>query len=93
MPGEVGGAHAAVLVDSRTGRTSPAGQRRCVGLTFGRGKCRDLIRKHRNEGVFTPPDSLGTSCGPQPGRRELSGISYDARHSARAGVVNPWQWS
>ncbi len=31
------------------------------GVTFwDRGKCRDLIASHRNEGIFTPPDTRGT---------------------------------
>ena len=35
------------------------------GLTFwDRGKCRDLIRSLRNEGIFTPPDVRGTLLTP-----------------------------
>lgn len=35
------------------------------GITFwDRGKCRDLIASHRNEGIFTPPDTRGTLLSP-----------------------------
>jgi quinoprotein glucose dehydrogenase len=35
------------------------------GVTFwDRGKCHDLIAAHRNEGIFTPPDTRGTILSP-----------------------------
>jgi quinoprotein glucose dehydrogenase len=35
------------------------------GVTFwDRGKCRDMIAAHRNEGIFTPPDTRGTILSP-----------------------------
>src|SRR5207253_454376 len=35
------------------------------GITFwDRGKCRGLITAHRNEGIFTPPDTRGTILSP-----------------------------
>ena len=90
MPGEVAAptqpfSSIPALVEHR-----PLGKDDAWGLTFwDRGKCRDLIRKHRNEGVFTPPDSLGTIMWPSNlGGVNWSGISYDARTQRVLAVVN-----
>jgi quinoprotein glucose dehydrogenase len=60
------------------------------GLTFwDRGKCRDLIREHRNEGVFTPPDSRGTIMWPSNvGGVNWGGIAFDPRSQRVLAAVN-----
>jgi quinoprotein glucose dehydrogenase len=60
------------------------------GLTFwDRGKCRSLIRKHRNEGLFTPPDSRGTIMWPSHiGGVNWGGIAYDPRSQRVLAAVN-----
>jgi quinoprotein glucose dehydrogenase len=60
------------------------------GLTFwDRSKCRTLIRKLRNEGVFTPPDSRGTVMWPSNlGGVNWSGIAYDPRNQRVLAAVN-----
>ena len=60
------------------------------GLTFwDRGKCRNMIRKHRNEGVFTPPDSRGTIMWPSNvGGVNWGGIAYDPRTQRVLAAVN-----
>jgi quinoprotein glucose dehydrogenase len=52
------------------------------GMTFwDRGRCRDLIARYRNEGIFTPPDARGTILWPGTlGGVSWGGIAYDARH-------------
>jgi quinoprotein glucose dehydrogenase len=60
------------------------------GLTFwDRGKCRNLIRQHRNEGPFTPPDSRGTIMWPgSVGGVNWGGIAYDPRSQRVLATVN-----
>jgi len=60
------------------------------GITFwDRGKCRDLIRRHRNEGVFTPPDTRGTIMWPSAlGGVSWNGIAYDPRRQRVTAAVN-----
>jgi quinoprotein glucose dehydrogenase len=60
------------------------------GLTFwDRGRCRDLISKYRNEGVFTPPDTRGTILWPgYLGGVNWSGIAYDSRTQRVIAAVN-----
>jgi quinoprotein glucose dehydrogenase len=60
------------------------------GLTFwDRAKCRSLIRSHRNEGVFTPPDSRGTLMWPSNlGGVNWGGVAYDSRSQRVLAVVN-----
>jgi quinoprotein glucose dehydrogenase len=60
------------------------------GLTFwDRAKCRKLIREHRNEGMFTPPDSRGTIMWPSYlGGVNWGGIAYDPRGQRVLAAVN-----
>jgi quinoprotein glucose dehydrogenase len=60
------------------------------GLTFwDRGKCRDMIKSHRNEGLFTPPDTRGTILWPSDlGGVNWSGMSYDSRRQRIVAAVN-----
>ena len=60
------------------------------GLTFwDRGRCRDLIKQHRNEGLFTPPDTRGTILWPSYlGGVNWSGIAYDSRTQRVIAAVN-----
>jgi len=68
--------------------TPPLVERRALkpadawGMTFwDRGRCRDLIARYRNEGIFTPPDPRGTILWPGTlGGVSWGGIAYDARH-------------
>ena len=60
------------------------------GVTFwDRGKCRDLIASHRNEGIFTPPDTRGTIMSPgYIGGINWGGIAFDARRQRVIAAVN-----
>ncbi|HVY80660.1 MAG TPA: PQQ-binding-like beta-propeller repeat protein, partial [Steroidobacteraceae bacterium] len=60
------------------------------GLTFwDRGRCRSLIHKYRNEGVFTPPDTRGSIMWPSDlGGVNWSGIAYDPRSQRVIAAVN-----
>ncbi|HEV7714549.1 MAG TPA: pyrroloquinoline quinone-dependent dehydrogenase [Steroidobacteraceae bacterium] len=60
------------------------------GLTFwDRGKCRDSIKNHRNEGVYTPPDTRGTILWPSDlGGVNWSGIAFDTRRQRVVAAVN-----
>jgi quinoprotein glucose dehydrogenase len=60
------------------------------GITFwDRSRCRRLIAKYRNEGVFTPPDPRGTILAPSSlGGVNWGGIAYDARHQHVFAAVN-----
>jgi quinoprotein glucose dehydrogenase len=60
------------------------------GLTFwDRAQCRKLIREHRNEGMFTPPDSRGTIMWPSYlGGVNWGGIAYDPRGQRVLAAVN-----
>jgi quinoprotein glucose dehydrogenase len=60
------------------------------GLTFwDRGKCRDLIRSLRNEGIFTPPDLRGTLMRPgYIGGVNWGGVAFDQDHGRVIAAVN-----
>jgi quinoprotein glucose dehydrogenase len=60
------------------------------GVTFwDRGKCRNLIASHRNEGIFTPPDTRGTILSPgYIGGVNWGGIAFDARRQRVFAAVN-----
>jgi quinoprotein glucose dehydrogenase len=60
------------------------------GLTFwDRGKCRDLIESHRNEGIFTPPDTRGTILSPgYMGGVDWGGIAVDQSRQRVFAAVN-----
>ncbi len=60
------------------------------GLTFwDRGKCRDLIASHRNDGIFTPPDTRGTIMSPgYIGGVDWGGLAFDARRQRVFAAVN-----
>lgn len=60
------------------------------GLTFwDRGKCRELIRKYRNEGAYTPPDLGGTILSPSYlGGVNWGGLAHDVRSNRIITVVN-----
>jgi quinoprotein glucose dehydrogenase len=50
------------------------------GLTFwDRGKCRDMMKNARNEGIYTPPSTQGTILYPfTGGGTNWGGLSFDA---------------
>jgi quinoprotein glucose dehydrogenase len=60
------------------------------GITFwDRGRCRTLIAKYRNEGIFTPPDPRGTLLALSSlGGVNWGGVAYDARHQHVFAAVN-----
>jgi len=60
------------------------------GITvWDRGRCRTLIAKYRNEGIFTPPDPRGTILSPSfLGGVNWGGIAYDTRHQHVFAAVN-----
>jgi quinoprotein glucose dehydrogenase len=60
------------------------------GVTFwDRGKCRDLITAHRNEGIFTPPDTQGTILSPgYLGGVDWGGIIFDEGRQRVIAAVN-----
>jgi quinoprotein glucose dehydrogenase len=60
------------------------------GITFwDRGKCRDLITSHRNEGIFTPPDIRGTILWPgYIGGVNWGGIAFDESRQRIFAAVN-----
>jgi quinoprotein glucose dehydrogenase len=60
------------------------------GITFwDRGKCRDLIASHRNEGIFTPPDPRGTILSPSYiGGINWGGIAVDESRQRIFAAVN-----
>jgi quinoprotein glucose dehydrogenase len=73
------------LVEQRALRPSDA-----WGITFwDRGRCRALIARYRNEGMFTPPDPRGTILAPSfLGGVNWGGVAYDARHQHVFAAVN-----
>jgi quinoprotein glucose dehydrogenase len=60
------------------------------GVTFwDRAKCRDLIASHRNEGIFTPPDTRGTILSPgYIGGVNWGGIAIDESRQRIFAAVN-----
>jgi quinoprotein glucose dehydrogenase len=60
------------------------------GITFwDRGKCRDLIESHRNEGIFTPPDTHGSILSPSYiGGVNWGGIAVDESRQRIVAAVN-----
>ncbi len=60
------------------------------GITFwDRGRCRDLIAAHRNEGIFTPPDMRGTILSPgHIGGVDWGGIVFDEGRQRVVAAVN-----
>ncbi|HEY6483446.1 MAG TPA: pyrroloquinoline quinone-dependent dehydrogenase, partial [Steroidobacteraceae bacterium] len=60
------------------------------GVTFwDRGKCRELIESHRNEGIFTPPDTRGTILSPgYIGGVNWGGIAVDESRQRVFAAVN-----
>jgi quinoprotein glucose dehydrogenase len=60
------------------------------GVTFwDRGKCRDLLSAHRNEGIFTPPDPHGTILSPgYIGGVNWGGIAFDEQRQRVIAAVN-----
>jgi quinoprotein glucose dehydrogenase len=60
------------------------------GVTFwDRGKCRDLLSEHRNEGIFTPPDPQGTIVSPgYIGGVNWGGIVFDEPRQRVIAAVN-----
>jgi quinoprotein glucose dehydrogenase len=60
------------------------------GVTFwDRGRCRDLISGHRNEGIFTPPDTRGTILSPgYIGGVNWGGVVFDEQRQRVIAAVN-----
>jgi len=60
------------------------------GVTFwDRGKCHDMIAAHRNEGIFTPPDTRGTILSPgYLGGVNWGGIVFDESRQRVIATVN-----
>lgn len=60
------------------------------GLTFyDRGKCRDLIRSYRSEGIFTPPSLRGSIVAPgYAGGVNWGSLAFDSERQLIIGAVN-----
>jgi quinoprotein glucose dehydrogenase len=60
------------------------------GVTFwDRGKCHDMIAAHRNEGIFTPPDTRGTILSPgYLGGVNWGGVVFDENRQRVIAAVN-----
>jgi quinoprotein glucose dehydrogenase len=60
------------------------------GITFwDRGKCRDMIEKYRNEGIYTPPDERGTILWPSYlGGVNWGGVAFDQHRQRVIAAVN-----
>jgi len=60
------------------------------GLTFwDRARCRSLIESHRNDGIFTPPDTRGTILSPgYAGGVDWGGIAVDESRERVFAAVN-----
>jgi quinoprotein glucose dehydrogenase len=60
------------------------------GVTFwDRSKCRELIAAHRNEGIFTPPDTNGTILLPSYiGGVDWGGVAFDEDRQRVIAAVN-----
>jgi quinoprotein glucose dehydrogenase len=60
------------------------------GVTFwDRGRCRDLLSEHRNEGIFTPPDPHGTIVSPgYIGGVNWGGVAFDEARQRVIAAVN-----
>jgi quinoprotein glucose dehydrogenase len=60
------------------------------GITFwDRAKCRNLIASHRNEGIFTPPDTRGSILSPgYIGGVNWGGIAIDESRQRVFAAVN-----
>jgi quinoprotein glucose dehydrogenase len=60
------------------------------GVTFwDRAKCRSLIEAHRNEGIFTPPDTRGTILSPgYIGGVDWGGAVFDQARQRVVAAVN-----
>ena len=69
---------------------APLGKDDAWGITFwDRAKCRSMIGKYRNEGLFTPPDTRGTIVWPgYIGGVNWGGIAYDPRSQRVLAAVN-----
>ncbi len=69
---------------------APIDPRDAWGITFwDRGKCRDLLRRYRNEGTYTPPDTRGSISSPgYAGGVDWGGIAFDARRERVIAAVN-----
>jgi len=68
----------------------PLEEKDAWGITFwDRGRCRKMLKQHRNEGVFTPPDTRGTIAWPSDlGGVNWSGIAFDTRRQRVIAAVN-----
>ncbi|HTW39072.1 MAG TPA: pyrroloquinoline quinone-dependent dehydrogenase [Steroidobacteraceae bacterium] len=68
----------------------PIDPRNAWGITFwDRGACRDLLRRYRNEGSYTPPDLRGSISVPGDiGGVDWGGIAFDARRQRVIAAVN-----
>lgn len=60
------------------------------GLTFyDRGKCRELIRQYRSEGIFTPPSLRGTILSPgYAGGVNWGSLAFDSERQLVIAAVN-----
>jgi quinoprotein glucose dehydrogenase len=69
---------------------SPIDPRDAWGITFwDRGACRELLRRYRNEGTYTPPDTRGSISAPgYAGGVDWGGIAFDARRERVIAAVN-----
>jgi len=69
---------------------SPISPEDAWGITFwDRRKCRKLIEKYRNEGIFTPPDLRGTIMLPSyAGGVNWGGVAVDVRRERVIAAVN-----
>jgi quinoprotein glucose dehydrogenase len=60
------------------------------GLTFyDRGKCRDLIKRYRSEGIFTPPSTEGSIMSPSyVGGVNWGSLAFDSERQLVIAAVN-----
>jgi len=62
------------------------------GLTFwDRGKCREMIERHRSEGVYGPPSLEGSIMNPGFGGMNWGGASFDPQRQLLIAnvMINP----
>lgn len=69
---------------------APISPRDAWGITFwDRNKCRQLLQRHRNEGIYTPPSQRGTIMFPgYAGGVSWGGVAFDVRTQRAFAAVN-----
>jgi quinoprotein glucose dehydrogenase len=58
-------------------------------MFWDRSQCRKALKRHRNEGIYTPPDSSGAIFWPSPmSGVGWGGVAFDARRQRLFAAVN-----